>query len=112
MVHTTRGVTLCKHGCALFFEALLGAVIQSGNAGQRHDQGQALPQRHLVGTFEETIDIVVVDEAQHAVRVAVQLQCVLNARRQFLSGSATRHHIAHTAIEREIQHALHDRRAF
>ena len=46
-----RSIARRKHRRALFFEPLLGAVIQSRNAWQGHDQGQALSQGEFVAAF-------------------------------------------------------------
>ena len=51
MIHTARCIALGEHGCTLFFEALLCAVVQGRYAWQRHDQGQALAQGNFVGAF-------------------------------------------------------------
>ena len=44
-------------------------------------------------------------------RIAVQLECVSNALCQFLCWTASCHHVADAAVQRKIQHALHDGRA-
>ena len=51
---------------------------------------------------------MVIDEAGHAVRVTVHTHHLANAFTQGMSWTTTGHHISHAAVQRKVQHALHD----
>ena len=100
-----------KHRRAWLAETLLGAVVNGRNPRQRQHRQQGLTQRRLAAAGEKAVDVVVVDEARHQVRLGVDAHHCLDALGQISGRSATGVDIDQTAVERKIEHPGHARLA-
>ena len=98
-----------KHRRSLRLKALFGAIVNGWNAWQGHDQGQTLTEAQVVTTLQKTVNIMVVNEAGHAMGIAVHLHGLTNSFGQHCGGSAPCHHFIHAAVQSEVQHALKHR---
>ena len=94
---------------ALSAHALLGAVVDDRNPGQRQHRQQGLPQPGFRAAGEEAVDIVVVDERGHPVRVGVDAQHRFDAVRELARRAAAREHVAEAPVQREVDHRRQQR---
>ena len=112
-VHRRRGVETIvaagsvaarEHRTTLLCEFLFGSVVDGRDAGQCHRRQQCLLQSSPIAADEEAIDIVVVHERGHQLRVRVQRHHAADAVAKFGSGMAAREHVDQRAVEREVDH--------
>ena len=104
MIVATGAIAAGEHRRALRGEALLGAVVDRRNAGQRQHRQQRLPERGVAAAGQESVDIMVVDEGRHPPRVGMHRHHVADAVREFGGWTPAREHIAEAAVQRIVDH--------